>query len=119
MMRYQMVQPEDRQKTSGVVRPGAPLRQTPAARPTPAGGDVANVRCFNCRAMGHFSSQCKKPKRPEGACFHCFETGHQYRRCPKRVRTAALSACDGQDEKEGDDDVIGGNPYIQLIPEAP
>ncbi|XP_020803536.1 ATP-dependent RNA helicase glh-1-like [Drosophila serrata] len=83
-----------------------------------SGGETANIICFNCRLMGHFSSQCQKPKRPDGACFDCFETGHQYRQCPNRRRTAALSTSDGKDEKDGDDDSIGGNSFIQLIPEA-
>ncbi|XP_043659883.1 uncharacterized protein LOC122624417 [Drosophila teissieri] len=113
MMRYQMVQTVNRRRT-----PVTPLRQVTVAKPAHAGGDVGSIRCFNCRAMGHFSSQCKKPKRPEGACFRCFETGHHYRRCPKRLQAAAPCNDDMLDEKEDDDDSTGGNPYIQLIPDA-
>ncbi|XP_070073892.1 uncharacterized protein [Drosophila takahashii] len=115
MMRYQIVQAEFKRKPQ-VSRTAVPLRQSSSANISDARNADANIRCFNCRSMGHFSNQCKKPRRPEGGCFHCFETGHQFRECPKRIRTAALCT---SDEKEEEDDSVGGTSFIQLIPEAP
>lgn len=47
-------------------------------------------RCYNCTKFGHISSDCKEPKRTQGACFACFSMDHICSACPTRRRTAAV-----------------------------
>ncbi|XP_030371078.1 uncharacterized protein LOC115621550 [Scaptodrosophila lebanonensis] len=63
---------------------------------------VREVRCYNCRQMGHISTECKKPKRPIDGCFTCGERGHQHRDCPKR-RMKDTVAATAELVKEEDD----------------
>lgn len=43
------------------------------------------TRCYNCNKLGHFSTDCKQPRREKGACFNCFEMGNQLKDCPKKI----------------------------------
>lgn len=63
MMRYQTVQAEIKRKPQA-PRTAVPLRQSSSANISDARNADANIRCFNCRSMGHYSNQCMKPRRP-------------------------------------------------------
>lgn len=86
---------EIRGTKSASTRPG----QTPTGKPTttattstaktPAEGEV---RCYNCRQLGHLRQDCKRPERPANGCFVCFEVGHTYKECPKRQRKPTVAA---------------------------
>ncbi|KAJ8985502.1 hypothetical protein NQ317_015044 [Molorchus minor] len=43
------------------------------------------ARCYNCQKLGHFSSECKKPRAER--CRVCHQTGHMQADCTKRRRT--------------------------------
>lgn len=66
-------------------------------------------RCYNCSKFGHFSSDCKEPKRPQGACFACFSTDHKYSACPTRRRTAAVVMDREELPNAADDDSLAAS----------
>ncbi|XP_062558633.1 uncharacterized protein LOC134223489 [Armigeres subalbatus] len=56
-----------------------PKTTTKGATKSPA----ADVRCFNCSGVGHFSVACPEPKREIGSCFRCGSNQHKLKECPK------------------------------------
>ncbi|XP_067620153.1 uncharacterized protein [Eurosta solidaginis] len=47
----------------------------------------ANIRCYNCNSMGHYASECRKPKIEKGACYDCGSKAHRINECPDRNKT--------------------------------
>lgn len=45
---------------------------------------IAEVKCFKCRGMGHYSSSCPEPRRPNRNCFVCGDANHQARNCSQK-----------------------------------
>ena len=43
-------------------------------------GDKSKVQCFNCQQFGHYSSECKNPKKARSDstkdCYNCHKKGH-------------------------------------------
>ncbi|KAL7724029.1 hypothetical protein ACLKA6_012444 [Drosophila palustris] len=72
-----------RQVPGAVVNRAAGYENT--SQKTPVGQQSGEMRCFNCRKLGHCMSDCKQPKRPQAACFKCWGTDHQYRQCPQQT----------------------------------
>ncbi|KAL7733704.1 hypothetical protein ACLKA6_011442 [Drosophila palustris] len=72
-----------RQVPGAVVNRAAGYEHT--SPKTPVAQQSGEMRCFNCRKLGHRMSDCKQPKRPQGACFKCWGTDHQYRQCPQQT----------------------------------
>ncbi|GJS60970.1 hypothetical protein Tco_0655754 [Tanacetum coccineum] len=33
-------------------------------------GSAAGIQCFNCKEFGHFTKECKKPKRVKDYTYH-------------------------------------------------
>lgn len=71
---------------------GGGERAARGQRPVPKssrGGGISTaknntVRCYNCRATGHFSRNCKEEqKRARGSCFGCGSLEHRVKECPK------------------------------------
>ena len=44
----------------------------------------SGVRCYNCNCLGHYASECQKPKREVGACYGCGSLNHLVAVCPDR-----------------------------------
>lgn len=53
--------------------------------------DKIQKRCYNCLAVGHFSKDCKKDKRPEGSCFICSSMEHKINDCPDKKKKSSNS----------------------------
>lgn len=52
------------------------------------------MKCLNCNEMGHFASNCPKPK----TCNKCGATDHLFRNCPNEKKTYARAAQECEDE---------------------
>lgn len=53
-----------RSKTGGTeVSPNSKFRSNSGNQTSHSGRDRSRVRCFNCNVLGHYASECRKPKR--------------------------------------------------------
>lgn len=48
----------------------------------------AKILCYNCSSYGHYSTECKAPKREKGSCFHCGSIWHVVKNCPEKEKTS-------------------------------
>lgn len=74
----------DNSTTKG-KRPGHPANQRKERK---------SMECYNCKEMGHKSSECPKPsdgKNLEFQCFNCKEMGHKSFKCPKKESQTEFS----------------------------
>ncbi|XP_071099068.1 CCHC-type zinc finger nucleic acid binding protein-like [Haliotis cracherodii] len=69
--------------TCGKTGQAAPRCMNDGAKPAGAG----NIKCYNCKAMGHTAGECKKPCGERGWCKVVMQ-GHQARYCQKRASAA-------------------------------
>lgn len=52
--------------------------------PNPSGPNPNDWRCYKCKMMGHFASDCVSVSKSNDSCYRCGEVGHFARECPTR-----------------------------------
>lgn len=50
---------------------------------------ASKERCYNCNKVGHWHSQCPKPRRAPGSCYNCGSREHMVSNCRKRPQSSA------------------------------
>lgn len=54
-------------------------------------GTQEKIRCYNCNKFGHFSKDCKQPKREKGTCFKCDMKGHTIGECTGKIEANQIN----------------------------
>ncbi|XP_050547667.1 uncharacterized protein LOC126909294 [Daktulosphaira vitifoliae] len=71
-------------------RPSSPPIQSSQSTPRISSrprNQNANVRCFNCGSISHYSSSCPARRDERRPCYHCQSGEHQSRQCPRSQRS--------------------------------
>eukprot|EP00102_Acyrthosiphon_pisum_P016377 XP_008187319.1 PREDICTED: uncharacterized protein LOC103310527 [Acyrthosiphon pisum] len=77
----------------------------------------ATYYCYNCRAQGHISRDCPKPKRPM-KCTNCNSNRHTVKRCPTVATDSSATAPAADQAYRADATTMSGtskNPFIKTV----